>query len=275
MIRASRSFVLATLASILVVTSASAIGLKDISWETVGPEVEITMIFINDEEVPPLTSPPYSVSVSTAPLGAFPEEQTILCEFTVPPLDPGATYTASCSGIEGEEIPDRAETIEPGPGNPGAGNQCQERDYWHGSVFVRWKEDDVPVGGLDEGYAEEHRAELNGCYDFGESCVAVQFGCDSEAPWSITGICDGWSARLVTDSFEDAPNPLPAGPFSGWICVLPPDALSGSCTVQFEITCDDVTEYLAVYTEICNCGAVAVEPASWGRIKAGLRGEDD
>ena len=102
-----------------------------------------------------------------------------------------------------------------------AGPVCPQTEAWRGSVEVAWSESGVPGGSTSRrGYALVPVAP-------GDGASHVLLTIDGPDPagttWSFEEPCPAWSAELLTDAGgapgSPAPNPIPPGPFTGWVAV--------------------------------------------------------
>ncbi|MGD8394957.1 MAG: hypothetical protein PVF43_05740 [Candidatus Eiseniibacteriota bacterium] len=255
---------------------ATAIQLEDVTWETFGDNVQFTVVFENIEPVP---SEPIAGQIDAQPFGAFVDSVSLVCDFEAPSVPPGDTYTVICTVPLGE-LPDVPEQVIP-DGTYGSGSSsflpppaetdrvrlqtgCAPSDYWSGGLGVTWTGD----GGGEEDF---YRAALPVCSGVVPSYIQVLMDCPSseQVSWSFSGLCPGWSATLVNEQFEAAPNPLPAGSWIGWIRVdaigLP---IGEVCTFTMDTLCGSFPEESVVTVETCDCEPlVPVESSTWGRIK--------
>ncbi len=270
---------LALACGLLLAPNAGARGtLDDVQWTNFngpgGPSVEFRLTFSNPDPTPSET---LTGTVNAQDFGAFLPDGVMICEFTVPPIDPGETHVVTCV-IELEDLPpspprqDEAGNFlvvpggpPPPPGVPGILLfDCPETDFWAGGVDVVWSGD----GG---GQAIVHRGLLPVCSIAGSvSYIRMETNCDQGGGvgWSFSDLCSGWTANLVTEQFGQAPNPLPSGPWTGWIEVTSTQPLGSVCDFDVDLTCGVGSAEINVTGEVCDCDrTVPLEPATWGLIK--------
>jgi hypothetical protein len=275
-----RSAFLAACLGVAAFSAAHARGtLDDVSWSNFngpgGPSVEFRLTFGNPDGTP---SEPLQGTVNAQEFGAFLPDVALICEFTVPSMPPGGTHVVVCT-VELEDLPpapprfDEAGNylIIPGgppapPGTPGVlVGDCPVVDFWAGGIDVIWTGD----GG---GQAIVHRGLLPVCARAGAiSYIRLEMDCGSAGgvSWSFSNLCSGWSANLVNAQYGQAPNPLPPGPFTGYVEVFTTQNQGAVCDFDMNLLCGDATGTIHVTGEVCDCERpVAVEPATWGRIKA-------
>lgn len=251
--------------------------LDDVGWTNFngpgGPSVEFQLTFVNPDGTP---SEQLEGSINAQQFGAFLPDEGLICTFTVPSIPPGGTQLVVCT-IELEDLPpvppryDEAGNFlvvpggpPPPPGVPGTlVGDCPEVDFWAGGVDIIWTGD----GG---GQAIVHRGLLPVCARAGAiSYIRLQSNCGSGASWSFANLCPGWSANLVTSQYAPAPNPLPPGPFTGYVEVFTSQSQGAVCDFDLNMLCGDATASIHVTGEVCDCERpVAVEPSTWGRIKS-------
>lgn len=109
-------------------------------------------------------------------------------------------------------------------GGPPQGTDCPPSQTWAGNVDVLW------TGQTAGGNVQKHQGEL--LVNLGSTPSFIHVGitnCPSPAPWTITGLCPGFSAMLVNEDKSPAPNPIPSG-WSGWIRVSAATGTPGGTT---------------------------------------------
>jgi hypothetical protein len=252
--------------------------LEDLTWENFngpgGPAVEFRLTFINPDAAP---SEPLEGTVNAQDFGAFLPDGILICEFSVPPLAQNETHVVVCQ-IELADLPpvpprqDEAGNFlvvpggpPPPPGVPGTlVFDCPVTDFWAGGVDVIWTGD----GG---GQVIVHRGMLPVCSVPGSvSYIRLDMDCNQGGGvgWSFSDVCAGWTANLVNEFFFQAPNPLPSGPWTGWIEVTSTQPLGAVCDFDLDLACGAGTAEINVTGQICDCDrAVPLEATSWGRIK--------
>jgi hypothetical protein len=277
----SRFFVFSLLAmcGLLLAPTVFARGtLDDLQWTNFqgpgGPSVEFRLTFVNPDQTP---SEPLQGTINAQEFGAFLPDGPLVCEFTVPVMAPGETHVVVCQ-VEIEDLPpapprqDEAGNFIVVPGGPPAPPgmpgvllvDCPESDFWVGGVDVTWTGD----GG---GQAIVHRGILPVCSVVGSvSYVRMETDCSSGGGvgWSFSDVCAGWTANLVTEQFAQAPNPLPSGPWTGWIELRSTQPLGSVCDFDLDLTCGIGSAEINVTGQVCNCDrAVPVDSSTWGQIK--------
>lgn len=257
-----------------------ALTLDEVAWENVSgldnTIVVFTLIFSNPAQVP---SEPVEGTINAQEFGAFLPDVDLICEFSIPSLPPGETYEVECR-INLGELPETPERLDaagnrqvigtggaplPPPGTPGVIIvSCPLPDFWGGGVDVEWTGD----GG---GQVIVHRGILPVCSGRGPSYIFTNVGCEAPegAAWSFSDVCPGWTPNLVTEEFGQAPNPLPPGPWTGWIAVESDLPLGEFCEFKMDLSCGIGVAEINITAEICDCDAVLpLEPATWGQIKS-------
>lgn len=245
---------------------AAAISLEELSWQTFalndlgGATVRFEARFVNNNEV---ASEPVTGELNPQPFGAFVgNAEGFICAFEIPSLQPLEEFTVICE-IPLADLPPPADLQFPWKGSTYG---CPADNFWAGGVEAFWTGD----GG---GVENVHRGTLLVCPRLENSYIRVIEECADGASWQFSGVCPGFTAQLVDDNFEAAPNPLPPGRFEGWICV---DAdldvpIGTTCSFDLAMTCGDQTEQLLMSVQACDClQAVGVEPSTWGAIKERL-----
>jgi hypothetical protein len=269
-VRPSASLIAALIFLTMLSVQAPAITLDDIAWENLGdnpvPTVVFTATFRNEATE---DSEPVDGTINAQPFGAFLPNVSLICDFHVPSLPPGATFDVVCEIDIGELPPDpdrfdiAGNRINPPPGTPGIRTSCPLPDFWGGGVDVFW---------IGDGDVEVilHRGILPVCPGRGTSFIRVLMDCGvpDQVGWSFSELCPGWEADLLDDNYDPAPNPLPAGPFQGWIAVSTDAPIGEVCEFNMDLTCGDAIGLIEMTGEACDCDLqVPVEPSTWGRIK--------
>jgi len=274
-----RSVFLAACLSVAAFSAAHARGtLDDVSWANFngpgGPEVEFALTFVNPDSTP---SEPLKGTINAQRFGAFLPDKSEICGFNVPSLAPGETRVVVCT-VDIDDLPPVPPRLDeagnflivqggplPPPGVPGVlVGDCPEEDFWAGGVDIVWTGD----GG---GQVIVHRGLLPVCAQAGAiSYIRLDMDCQSGSgvSWQFANVCPGWTANLVTAQYTPAPNPLPPGPFTGYIEVFTTQNQGAVCDFDLNLLCGDATANIHVTGEVCDCNRpVAVEPSTWGRIK--------
>jgi hypothetical protein len=274
---ASRSILAALLLSFVVIAvpASAELVVSDVRWETIGGDVHFSLQFHNDDPANP--SPPVSGEMSSQPFGAFVQNFGPIGTFNVPSLAPDSFFDIFFD-VALADLPPSAETIMPGTGagtlapgvNGAATVACPPPNFWNGNVDILW----TPPG---TGAVNYHFGQLQICPGAGPSYIHVILDCSDPAgiSWNFSGTCPGWTATLVvTDPGfipgGPAPNPIPAGPFDGWICVSADNSVPVGSLCQFDLnlTCGGEPAVITVDVEACDWGSTPVEEKTWGAIKA-------
>ena len=158
-------------------------------------------------------------------------------------------------------------TLPPNPptaGGPGPGGPCPPNVHWDGNVDIIWN------GAAGGGDVHKHIAQIQVCPGYGASLIHFKdllCGSALGEPWSITGLCQGFSATLVNeDSTTLAPNPVPPG-WSGFIRITAAAStpIPDTCCFKVTFTCDGVPAVIDLCAITCNCNPTAPNPVP-GRI---------
>jgi hypothetical protein len=258
----------------LAAPSSADVEVSQVDWETIGQSVRFHVQFHNPD--PSAPSEAVSGMMSSQPFGAFVPNSGPIGTFDVPVLAADSFFDVFFD-VALSSLPPSAEMILPGggpgngtaPGVTGLADVCPPPTFWNGNVDIFW----TPPG---TGNVNYHFGQLLICPGAGNSYVHVIMDCEDPAgiSWSISGLCPGWSATLVSDngSFQPggpAPNPIPPGFFDGWICISADLTVTtgNSCNPVLNLSCGSEPAAINVSAEACDWSSVPVEPSTWGRMK--------
>lgn len=240
--------------------TAEDIELKDITWETVGSDVEFHATFFNPDTF--LFSGPVTVELNSQVFGAFVEDWGPICTFDIPPIPPESFFDVFCP-VPMSELPPSAEKIFPGQALTVASIPgCPPDLFWAGNVDVFW------TGPGGAGQVNAHLGTIQIGPGLGNSYIHVIMDCQDPAgvSWLFSGVCPGWSASLVSsDMFgmpgAPAPNPIPPGLFDGWICVsaLASVSIGDICNFNLNLSCGTNPATIQMSAEACGEEPVALD----------------
>ncbi len=204
--------------------------LVQLDWINVGSNVRFHQRWENMHPTAP--SDPISGDMMSQPFGVFQPDFGPIGSFDVPPMQPNSFFDVFFD-VPLADLPPEPEKELPG-GGPPAGTNCPPSEAWNGNVDLIWG------GPGGSGTAQKHQGDL--LVNLGSTPAYIHVGftnCPIPSPWTITGLCPGFSATLVNEDKSPAPNPLP--PFwSGWICVSAMAGVPGgtTCCIKVNFDCD-------------------------------------
>lgn len=253
------------------------VSIDEVAWENRGvppnQTVLFTIPFVNPDAE---TTPPTDGTLNAQEFGAFLPDTDLICEFTVPSIPPNGRVEVTCE-IGLDELPGNAPRLDlagnwlalpgspPPPGFPSiAVVGCPLPDYWGGGIDIIW-------GGNQPGQAIIHRGVLPVCQGFASSYIEITTNCTEGGGigWSFSNVCPNWTANVVNSQFAPAPNPLPAGQWTGWIELTSSLPLGASCDVDLDMTCGTGIAKINVTGQVCECDRpLPLEPSTWGQIKS-------
>jgi hypothetical protein len=253
------------------------LSIDEVTWENRGVPPDQTVLFTLPFENPdPETTPPTQGRINAQEFGAFLPDVDLICDFTIPPIPPSGRVEVTCE-IGLEELPGNSPRLDAAgnwlflPGSPAPPGYpsivvvgCPLEDYWGGGIDVVWE-------GSEPGQAIIHRGILPVCFGLGISYIRISTNCTDGGgiSWSFSDLCPGWNANLVNSVFTQAPNPLPPGPWTGWIEVSSNLLLGETCDLDLDMTCGTGIAVINVMGQVCQCDRpVPNEPSTWGRIKS-------
>jgi hypothetical protein len=235
---------------------------SNIDWTTNGSNVQFHLRFDNPDAVPtaPVTGDMFSQN-----FGVFLPDAGPIGHFDVPPIQPGSFFDVFFD-VPLTQLPPNPPTA----GGPPPNGPCPPLNHWNGNVDISWS----GAGGV--GQVNKHFGKLWVCPGGGASLIHIAdllCGSGAALPWSITGLCPGFSATLVNaDSTTLAPNPVPPG-WNGWIRVTaaPGTAIPDSCCFKVEFLCDGVPGVIDMCVYTCDCSAApnpTLGTVEWSTITA-------
>jgi lamin tail-like protein/flagellar hook capping protein FlgD len=146
--------------------------------------------------------------------------------FSVPPLQPSSFFDVFVE-IPLDALPPKPNKILPGGGprpatamrpvgHDAVASNCPPDTNWAGNVDLFWS------GPGQTGQTLKHYGDLLVCPGAGPSYIHMRSSnCPNPMPWSIVGLCPGFSCTLVNEDLTPTPNPAPPG-WTGYICVSSP-----------------------------------------------------
>ena len=192
------------------------------------------------------TTVPVSGSMNSQPFGAFAPNFGPIGQFTVPPIQPSSFFDVFFE-VPLSQLPPQPQQQFPG-GGPQPGSPCPPDTSWSGNVDINW----AGAGGV--GQVNRHFTSLLVRPGFGSSHVHTLIFCNSTtgSPWTIAGLCPGFSATLLNEDFTPAPNPVPPN-WTGWISVAAANNMPGgvSCCFTVTFTCDGEPGVIDVCAATC------------------------
>jgi hypothetical protein len=204
--------------------------LAEIDWVNIGTAVRFHLGWRNDNPTSP--SQPVSGDMTSQAFGVFQPNFGPIGHFDVPPMQPNSFFDVFFE-VPLSELPPEPPKELPG-GGPPPGSTCPPSQEWNGNVDVIWS------GQGGSGTTQKHQGDLNINLGSTPSYIHVGFtNCPNPAPWTITGLCAGFSATLVNEDKSPAPNPIPPG-WSGWICVSASSSVPSNttCCIDVNFQCD-------------------------------------
>ena len=256
------------LLSVCLATQASAgivLDPENITWTTVGTDVEFHLRFYNPDQV---TSGTVTGELRAVEFGVFlPEEEELLVgTFDIPPIEPESFFDVFFIVPMSQLPPSAAETMETmlGSGPSVLNGDCNPDDHWDGNVDVWW------AGPGGAGQVLAHIGTIKVCPGGGRSFIHVVTGpCATPIAWAIVGLCAGFNATLVNEDLTPANNPVPGG-WSGHIATTAVVGVAAGtvCCFNVNFTCGVQTATINLCATACTCQPTAVEPTNWGAIKA-------
>lgn len=261
----------ASLLCLSIVPALANIQLTDCSWETNGTNVMFSLKFHNPDPAP---SAPANGEMWAQPFGFFVQNTQLIQSFDIPTLAPDSFFDIFFS-VSLSDLPLSAPKITPVGGSGGSSSAklqgCPPDYFWAGNVDIFWG---GPGGNANANY---HFGTLQICPGGSSSYIHVFGNCPdpSGTSWSFGALCPGWSATLVTSNAMGlpggpAPNPLPPGPFDGWICVSANAGVVVGSTCCFDLTlyCGPQPAIVHMCAEACIWETVPVESTTWGKVKS-------
>jgi hypothetical protein len=224
--------------------------LLDIGWCWSGSDLLINMMFRNRSVAQ--TSRRTEVHADARRLGGSPVihyAETL----ELSPLLPGE-ITALQWTIPGDSLPPSAARLVAGENDPVPG--CLVGNEWTGQLNIEWSEAGTNVTNM---VARGH-VGLPVCpnSDASAAQLAVQVNASS-GHWAFLGMTPGWFAELRENDSgapgNPAPNPLPPGPFDGWLCISADDNVVTPALAEmiWTIVTGSDTANVHVDAQSCDC----------------------
>jgi hypothetical protein len=237
--------------------------LGTVEWTTL-PGTSIVQFHLRwDNPSPTQLTSPISGRMQSQAFGVFLPDVGLIGNFDVPPMQPHSFFDVFFEVSLADLPPNPPKVGGPPPGAP-----CPTITHWDGNVDIDW------TGPAGAGQVNKHFSELQVCTGSGASLIHVAaLLCPTGMPWSITGLCPGYSATLVEeDLMTPAPNPVPPG-WTGNIKVTAAASVASPDTCCFQVTflCDGVPGVIDMCVITCECGIVGVGPGV-GALEFGIRG---
>ncbi|MBI5835998.1 MAG: T9SS type A sorting domain-containing protein [Candidatus Eisenbacteria bacterium] len=224
-----------------------------VDWKKLGTTVRFHQRWENPD--PSTPTDPVSGTMNSQAFGAFQPDFGPIGQFDVPPIAPNSFFDVFFD-VPLTALPPEPQEVLPG-GGPPPGTPCPEDTSWSGNVDINW------AGAGGTGQVNYHFTGLLVRPGFGSSHVHTLIFCGSAAgsPWSISGLCPGWSATLLNEDFTPAPNPVPPG-WTGWISVAATNAVpvGSSCCFSVTFTCDGLPGVIDVCATACSWPVTGVQP---------------
>ncbi len=224
-----------------------------IEWNTLpdGATVRFHVRWTNPSSTAP--TDPATGTMNSQEFGVFMPDVGTIGSFVVPAIAP-ASFFDVFTDVPLAKLPANPPTV----GGPTAGDPCPHGRHWNGNVDLAW------TAASGSGQANKHIGEIVVCPGNGQSMIHVrQLLCNTTTgmPWSIIGLCQGFSATLVNEDFTAAPNPVPPG-WTGYIAI---SAFAGTpapdtCCFQVTFSCDGVPAAINLCAITCNCNQGGVGP---------------
>lgn len=230
----------------------------EISWSTENGVVTFTLPFYNDGPDP---SEPMTGELFAQEFGAFLPNIMSIGPFDIPEIQP---YSSSDVVVERllNQMPPSAEEFYDWV-NLDKTVTCGPDWHWDGNVDVIWGLVGVPP-------VQSHMGTMQVCPGYGGSYIHLITGCSGNTTWNFTGVCTGFTATLLDETFIAAPAVLLSG-FSGWIKVSAVGTVphGTTCNINLNLTCNGVTVPVQLSVLTCDCGTpVEAEDRTWGSIKS-------
>jgi hypothetical protein len=124
---------------------------------------------------------------------------------------------------------------------------CPPDNHWDGNVDIMWT-------GTGGGQVNKHFGTLQVCPGMGDSWIHLITGCSSTSTVTITGVCPGFTVKLLNNDLTPAPSPLPPG-WDGKIAVSADASvpLGTTCCFQVIVTCGGATGTIDMCVTTCDC----------------------
>ncbi len=234
--------------------------LQQVDWHNIGNAVRFHLRWLN--ESPNATSPPVQGMMHSQEFGVFMPDFGSIGGFNVPPLAPNSFFDVFFD-VPLDALPPEPMKILPGgvpatapasartaAPNSVASVPCPPDTIWDGNVDIIWN----AAGTV--GQIQRHYGDLVVCPGGGPSLIHVRSTtCTVAAPWSVLGLCPGFSATLLNEDHSPAPNPIPPG-WTGFISVTATAAVASGtvCCFDLHFDCAGAPADIELCATACDCG---------------------
>ncbi len=242
------------------------------------PNVRFHLHWTNPE--PTGSTVPVSGIMKSQEFGVFLPDYGVIGTFHVPAIAASSFFDVFFE-VPLSQLPPEPQQIRPGPaGAPLAGQRppgalsattapCLPDTIWDGNVDVIWS------GAGVSGEVVRHFGDLVVCPGGGPTYIHVRStDCAIGAPWSVAGLCPGFSATLVNEDLTPAPNPIPPG-WTGYISVSAvATVLPGTtCCFMLNFSCDGRPATIDVCATACDCGnhGPTLDQVDWHNVGSVVR----
>ncbi len=206
-------------------------------------------------------SPPISGSMSSQEFGVFLPDAGQIGQFNVPPLQPSSFFDVFFE-VPLSSLPPAPQKLIGGSGGvpalaasmrhrgPATLSDCPPDTNWAGNVDIQWS------GSGQSGQVNRHYADLLTCAGGAPSYIHFRpSNCTSPMPWSLVGVCPGFTVTLVNENLTPAPNPVPVG-WSGFISITAAGSVpsGASCCFGVVFQCNGATATINICSTACQCG---------------------
>ena len=242
--------------------------LGSVDWHNIGDVVRFHLHWTNPGPLP--LTVPVDGSMMSQEFGVFLPDFGPIGQFNVPPIMPNSFFDVFFD-VPLALLP--PEPLEQMPGNGPAlrtaatqALPCVPDTIWDGNVDIVW------TGPGVAGQVLRHYGDLIVCPGGGPSYIHVRSTtCAVAAPWSVTGLCPGFSATLVNEDLTPAPNPIPPG----WTGFISMTAATGvpvgtTCCPILHFDCAGSPAEIELCATACACNTVSVPPGT-GDFSFGIR----
>ncbi len=199
-------------------------------------------------------------SISSQDFGVFLPDYGLIGQFNVPPLQPSSFFDVFFE-VPLAQLPPAPQKIFPGSGggaglttasygtNPKTNFDCPPDTNWAGNVDIQW------TGPGQGGQVNKHYGDLRTCAGGAPSYIHFRpSNCTAPMPWTVSGVCPGFTVTLVNEDFSPAPNPVPVG-WSGWIRVSAAASVPSGTSCCFSLTflCNGGASTIDICSTACDC----------------------
>ena len=240
--------------------SPTVIGWTPVTSPTGEKNIRFQVRWTNPDDDAPSTA--FTGSMNSQEFGVFLPDYGPIGLFNVPPLAPNSFFDVFFE-VPLAALPPSPQKMVPmgGQGSPSmiaaarvnhaarTTMDCPPDTNWAGNVDIIW------TGSGQGGQVNKHYADLLTCIGGAPSYIHFRgSNCTAPMPWSVTGVCPGYSVTLVNEDFSPAPNPVPVG-WSGWICVSVAGSVpSGtSCCFGIVFQCLGSSSTVDICSTACDC----------------------